>query len=92
MNKLQTILEDAGYDPHSYSGRCMYGQQCLAVTLDSETSAYTLFSDVLEYLISCDEDRDELSYMVAQAFRGARDDSMGRGSVIYFPRIAFDEA
>jgi hypothetical protein len=70
----------------------MYGKECLAVTIDSESSVYSLFSDVLEYLISCDEERDELSDMVAQAFRGARDDSMGRGAVIYFPRIAFDNA
>ena len=83
MSLTQTVCEAAGYKTRSYSGRGMYGKRCLAVVFKS-TGA--LMADILMAMDLCDEDRHE----VAQSFRRAHEDSMGRDSVIYFPEIPFD--
>ena len=40
--ELVTAIQDAGYEPRSYSGRAMYGKQCVAVTLDSDADLWAL--------------------------------------------------
>mgnify|MGYP001580644674 CR=1 FL=1 len=79
---LQEILTDAGHEPSAYSGRGMCGETCLSVTADNLGA---LFADVLEIL---DAEENEIA---AHAFRGMRTDSLGRSTVVYFPRVAFVE-
>ncbi len=59
-------LEAAGFEPHSYSGRAMFGRQCVAV------SGGGMFV-----------------WPATAVLRGWRQDSMGRGAVIYWPEVAW---
>ena len=66
----------------SYSGRGMYGSQCLGFTCDSGD----MLSAVAEIMANA-LDMDAMALI----FSGARWDSMGRSStIIYFPRIDAD--
>jgi hypothetical protein len=75
----------------TYSGRSMYGKQCLAVTLEQyESPAQFMFQLGFEIKERyCDDDASE--YDVYDLFCEPREDSMGRGSVIYWPSISLDK-
>lgn len=85
MRTLQQIFIDAGYETMSYSGAAMYGTKCLAVTFDGHVGR--LFSSVLDALVLRGEPGDmgpELA-LLSKAFRGMRQDALGRDMVVYFP-------
>lgn len=66
---LREALEDAGYEPRAYSGRAMFGKQCVSVVLDSEGDIWNVARNL-----------DANTNVPAP-----RTDSMGRGIVIYWP-------
>lgn len=73
------------HDSFSYSGRDMFGKQCVAVTIAgsiAETVAYIIESYVEEFGIN------DLAYIVG-FFSQAQTDSLGRGVVLYFPYIEY---
>lgn len=80
-----------GYDvTWTYSGRSMYGKQCLAVTLEQYDSP-TQFMFQLGFEISeLNRDNEYPDYDMYELFCSPREDSMGRGSVIYWPSITLD--
>lgn len=90
---LCNAIESAGYKPRSYSGRGMYGKRCLGVTCNN-TSNVVL--DILpELLIGGIDDADVPSEFIEEAcelLRNARTDSMGRGAIIYWPEIEWEES
>lgn len=53
-SKLQEILEDAGMDLISYSGRGMYGEQCLAIR--TSYSLGVVVSEILDGAIKVASD------------------------------------
>ena len=77
---LKDIIEAAGYKTRSYSGRGMYGKECLAVSL-RDVSESEFYADLVEKTNGSDALR------VAKALRNMRTDSLGRGIVLYFPSI-----
>jgi hypothetical protein len=81
---LKEVLESGSFEFNiiSYSGRCMYGDKCLAITGDNMDLIRIGFalSRTDEFI---DDDFD---------FPKAKEDSMGRGAVIYWPGIAYDES
>jgi hypothetical protein len=83
---LQTLIENAGLEPYSYSGRAMYGKTCLAVNLDNGLGEFisAIMTEALE-----NADNDDI-FDVARAFESMRTDSMGRGIVVYFPGVPFE--
>ena len=90
VSTLQTILETISeecpddFNVRSYSGRGMYGKNCLAVDLTDSISH--LFASIIYY--TDDDNREEL----AEAFENMRQDSMGRGIVVYFPDVEYVDA
>lgn len=84
-SSLQQLCEDAGLDVRTYSGRSMYGKQCLGVQADDGISE--LYADLFQAAADTDVDLQE----VADDLRGACQDAMGRGSILYFPSIPFCE-
>lgn len=75
--RLSEILSPMDAEP--YSGRGMMGRQCLSVTTQDGQSLLSLIADVVE---GCD-DQDE----AAAVLRQAETDMMGRGDVLYWPRV-----
>lgn len=85
--QLQDIIEMAGYETRTYSGRGMFGKECLAFTADSETSSFAVAADLMAAAIDAGED---FIAPVIEAMRGIRTDSLGRGTVFYFPGVPAD--
>jgi hypothetical protein len=88
VHPLQKILEeivDNGemeYEICSYSGRCMYGVTCLAITGD-DINAIQLGYLIMKYDLHNEIYKEDLSNI--------RQDSMGLGIVLYFPNISYVE-
>lgn len=76
---LQQFLETNGYETRSYSGRGMMGKECLAV------GGLTMFE--LGYLIGSEE--HEFDY--DPGYASPKEDSLGQGTIIYFPNISWSE-
>lgn len=75
---IQKIAEKAGYETSSYSGRSMYGERCLGVCINSGGMGRLLASLVIE------ASTPATSKSLADALKGMRVDSLGRGEVVYF--------
>lgn len=82
---FQDILMDAGVDVRSYSGRGMYGRECLGVDIDRGSSFLDKLADVLE---SATEDEIQT---IADGIRDSRQDTMGLGSIIYWPNVKWED-
>ena len=84
---FQQILEAAGFECASYSGRGMYGEKCLSFTIEGNAAAKIgrVFADVLEVI------EPEENEVASHAFRRMREDSLGRSTVLYFPGVPFAE-
>ena len=80
---FQQILEAAGYEARDYSPG--FGERCLSVDLARPSDIGRLFADVLEAIDA--EETDP----AAHAFRRMREDSLGKGIVVYFPGVPFQE-
>lgn len=75
---LSDILADAGYDAEPYSGRGMYGAQCVSVSLDSDADLWRLAT--------------ELARVSDEDIPPPRTDTLGYGIVAYWPRVKLVEA
>lgn len=87
MDNIEQLLENAGFEPRSYSGRGMYGKQCLAVEAGSPFDILSAVLEVVSWSDTPKEDADTL----AKAFKCVRTDSLGLGVVVYFPNIPYDK-
>jgi hypothetical protein len=89
INVLQQLFDEAGYGTRSYSGRGMGGKECLGVVLNQGQSLGSLFGDVIEtintFYIEAGNDGDLSVSDVADAFDSMQTDSMGKGTIVYFP-------
>mgnify|MGYP003395646932 CR=1 FL=1 len=73
---LVAAINGAGYKARSYSGRFMYGKECLGVTLSRGQSETDFVLDIAEF-----------DPTVAQLLRHPTSDAMGLGIIIYWPSI-----
>ena len=85
FNTLVEVIESAGYETYSYSGRGMYGNSCVGFTVDREYSIFQAISQILEDM-DIDMESGNL-YDFTAILRSAQMDSMGLDTVIYFPRV-----
>lgn len=81
---LQNLLESLEMNCSSYSGRGMMGKHCLSVDLRDCTLG-NFFATILSEVD--DNDKDE----VAEAFEDMKTDSLGKGMVVYFPKVTYEE-
>jgi hypothetical protein len=84
-HEFQELIEDADYTTHSYSGRGMYGKDCLGVELDDNQSVLQFIAD----LMNCAREQDKVLDDIIPFIRGAKEDSMGCGIVVYFPDVEY---
>lgn len=87
---LQELLEDAGYETRSYSGRGMYGMSCLAIVTDDSLAQVCcnvfriLVSDIVHEGLTVQIETLEQLECVCQ-------DDMGLSQVYYWPKITYEE-
>lgn len=84
--RLSEIVQEAGFESQTYSGRGMYGKECVGYTVDNGDE---LFSAVMIATSCEDEEKDH----ICNLFRnGVKQDRMGRDqTIIYFPRVKYQE-
>jgi hypothetical protein len=73
-----------------YSGRRMGQRECLAVSIEQGDDALGLAGEVIAQLGNPDTGPTEHEE-IAEAFRNAREDSLGKGMIIYFPDVEYVE-
>jgi len=78
LEALEEHVSDVGGEMCSYSGRAMYGEECLGIELDDTADAFRL-----ALLISDDN--------LAVALRSPKFDDMGKGIIVYFPDVEVPE-
>ena len=85
---FQGLIEEAGYETRSYSGRGMYGKTCLGVDLEGGNLG-RLLGDLVEMTATSD-DPGEAVEIVAEGLRSMQTGSMGRGMIVYFEDVSYD--
>lgn len=83
LERLKSIFAAVGLKPQAYSGRGMYGKQCLAVVVDDHPFGVAL---ALAYQAV----PHELEELLAILFR-PQEDQMGQNVVLYWPHIAWSD-
>jgi hypothetical protein len=90
MHIVQVLAEQAGLNCRSYSGRGMYGAECLGIV---HPIAGVIFGDIVRGIDMSVDPSDGSMHKalidVADAFYSARMDSMGRDVIVYFPDIPY---
>lgn len=79
--KLQDFLEWAGYKVQSYSGRGMFGKQCLAIVTKD---------NLAEVLLRCVQFGAPNN--IQKIIPSASSDNMGRSTVYYWPNEKYEES
>lgn len=92
VHALQHLLDYIGNeDVRSYSGRGMYGSECLGVVVPRGELG-DFIADLVEGLgefCDGDEDSDINHRDVADGLRMMRTDDMGRDMIVYFPGVPY---
>jgi len=76
IRRLVSDIDDA--ELRSYSGRNMYGKQCLGIDMESMTDAFRFALSV---------DTSDLIWALSRPVF----DNMGRGIIVYFPNVEAPE-
>lgn len=88
FNTLIEIIEEAGYSAYSYSGRNMYGASCVGFTTDD--NEFVTAANIFDSAKSWDDGSWNIIEPVLDILRGAKTDSMGLSTVVYFPRVTWE--
>jgi hypothetical protein len=88
MHPLQKILTDSGtFEPRPYSGRGMYGKECLGIDVPNGFDAGDLFAEIMFAGAIYSELGENDLIEIAKAFKNMSQDSLGRGTILHFPSI-----
>ena len=68
-----------------YSGRGMFGEKCIGITCENSLD---VLCRLFTYLVDSDEELDGCD--VQNALGEPKQDSMGMGSILYFPEITME--
>lgn len=82
FDAIESAAFDAEAELRSYSGRAMFGQQCLALQIDS-------IRNLTAFFISLAVDDQDLA---AKLSRDLRTDSLGLGEIAYWPSIGVPDS
>jgi hypothetical protein len=82
---LWKLLEDAGLEPASYSGRGMHGRHCVSIKGTSDECE--VIADMVAQAVISGADVLDLCDVI----RSTRTDSLGMGVVMYWPGLKLDE-
>lgn len=89
------LLNETGYGEEitSYSGRNMYGKYCLGVKLSYDKTVTNFFADLLSGMSDDDADSfmDDGLPLIVKLMRMVVTDSLGLGTIVYFPRLRYVE-
>lgn len=76
------LLEDAGLEPRSYSGRGMYGKECVGVSTGDVIKTIVDIARESLYLLEDGSDRD--TQEVLDILEDSSTDQLGLNSILYW--------
>lgn len=82
-NRLIELIENVGREVRAYSGRMMYGRECVGVEVDNVGQLFHLGLELAD--AATDDERFALQKMYVAW------DSMGMGTILYFPDVKWPE-
>ena len=96
---LVNLIQAAGYEAYSYSGRGMFGRKCVGLTCpDVNTAIADLFEAVFDADVEdvANEQEEYDARMSAHsalcdALRSSAQDSMGMDKVLYFKSVEWQD-
>jgi len=88
FDAIVNAFEDAGYETRHYSGRSMYGQECLGIVCPNPLQA---LMTVLSHFADRAEEADDVCQFIDQLGE-PQADSMGLDSILYFPSCTLPKA
>lgn len=89
-HEFAELIESAGYEVRSYSGRGMFGKQCIGVSTDD---VFELIANITKEIVDTDIEpvsRDSSTVRLnewIELMTQIRTDSLGRGEIIYWPNM-----
>lgn len=84
-----TVLQTLGIEARSYSGRGMYGKACVGVDCARGDSHAVVANIVIGLMSLKDADEEAAEHFTLDG--AVATDSMGLGSIVYFPRLPWVE-
>lgn len=99
FNQLKTLIETAGYEAYSYSGRGMYGRKCVGLTCQDVNTAIADLFEAVFYVEVEDVANEEEEYearmsahnALCKVIRKSASDSMGLDKVLYFKFVEWQD-
>ena len=99
LKLLKSLIEAAGYEAYSYSGRGMFGRKCVGLTCpDVNTAIADLFEAVfyadVEDVANEEEEyeaRMSTHHALCKVIRKSASDSMGLDKVLYFKFVEWQD-
>lgn len=85
--QIINLCASADIEYRSYSGRGMFGSKCLAIETDNP--ADTVLEIVYAAIMSDDFSKTDMIELL-EALGGARSDSVGLGTVVYWTHIEME--
>lgn len=85
--QMVELLRDAGYEPRSYSGRAMYGRNCVGVETERYKSAFVVCAELCREALNMLGQDEACDFIEALADVDVAEDSMGLDSIVYFKNI-----
>ena len=96
--QFKEILENGGREVYSYSGRGMYGQNCIGFYVDGTIAQEIaqLATEIVNYCYDTlvGNDAEEMLDSIERLLdimTEAKTDNMGQGTVIYFPNVEWED-
>lgn len=81
LETIESLAWDFDIEPTSYSGRAMFGASCLGLPVDSLRQA-------VQFLVALGQEDADLAETLA---KDLTTDSLGLGSIVYFPRVEWKD-
>jgi hypothetical protein len=78
--ELRDIIQQAGHDSRSYSGRGMYGKSCVGVVVEEVMPA------IADLVLGCED--TEQAYLLIDRVKS---DNMGCDTILYWPSVEWSE-
>lgn len=89
IEMLNEALEDSNCHLEAYSGRGMNGKECPSFEVSNDENAFSIIAQAIAHVGQTYEPDDVQE--VADLFNDCRTDSMGLGTVVYFPQIDWND-
>ena len=91
--EFRQLLEDAGYEPRSYSGRGMVGEYCIGVTTDDTPTllGFKLGVASQDELQAANEVGEVYDLDLEGILTRTKSDNMGKNMIYYWPQMKWDD-